>query len=305
MKTPVALLIFNRPDTTKKVFQFIRQARPSKLLVVADGPRVGRTSEVDKCAAARAVIDSVDWNCEVQLNYSDSNLGCKKRVSSGLDWVFNTVEEAIILEDDCLPHPSFFKFCEELLEKYRDDKRIMAICGTNLEGEWKSKIQSYHFSYYGNSWGWASWRRAWKYYDVDMKLWSKPEIREKIRDVLCDDKQYQIRKERFSGVYSGKVDTWDAQWLFAVLLQSGLLVKPSVNLISNIGFGKEATHTNDKNSELANLPSNSISFPLKEPSEVIVDREYDYQLYKKLFAKKNIPQRIWNKLQYLLTSNGY
>ena len=133
MKTPVAFLIFNRPDTTAKVFEAIRQAKPPKLLVVADGPRSDNPSEAEKCQAAREIIEQVDWECEVLTNYSDVNLGCKTRVSSGLDWVFDNVEEAIILEDDCLPHPSFFPFCEKLLDNYRDDKRIMDIRRNNMQ----------------------------------------------------------------------------------------------------------------------------------------------------------------------------
>ena len=132
LKTPVAFIIFKRPDTTKKVFETIRQIKPSKLFVIADGPREEKR-ETEKCAATRAIIDSIDWDCEVLKNYSDLNLGCKKRVATGLDWVFSIVEEAIILEDDCVPHPTFYRFCEKLLEKYRDDKRIMTICGTNIK----------------------------------------------------------------------------------------------------------------------------------------------------------------------------
>lgn len=302
MKTPVAFLIFNRPDTSRRVFQAIRQAKPPQLLVVADGPRFGKVGEVEKCQATRSIIDGVDWNCEVLTNYSEINLGCKKRVASGLDWVFNTVEEAIVLEDDCVPHPTFFRFCEELLHKYRKHEKIMAICGTNTEEMWKATAQSYHFSHYGNIWGWASWRRAWSHYDIDMKLWSKPEIREKIKHTLGDEQQYQIRQKRFSLVHSGKVDTWDVQLLFAFLRQSGLFAVPAVNLVSNIGFGKDATHTNDSNNELANLPVNAMSFPLQEPDEVVVDREFDDRVYQKLFKKKSLPRRVWRKIQYLIAT---
>ena len=147
MKTPVAFIIFNRPDTTKRVFEAIRHAKPPKLLVIADGPRADRPGEAEKCAAAREIIEGVDWECEVLTNYSDVNLGCGKRVSTGIDWVFDQVEEAIILEDDCLPNPSFFKFCELMLEQYRHDQRIMSISGTNYLETWKSSIQSYYFSY--------------------------------------------------------------------------------------------------------------------------------------------------------------
>ncbi len=195
LTTPVAFIIFKRPDTTRKVFEEIRRAKPPKLLVIADGPRPNIVGEAEKCAAARAIIDSVDWECEVLKNYSDENLGCKQRVSSGLDWVFDNVEEAIILEDDCLPHPTFFRFCEELLEKYRGDERIMTIGGTNLLKNWKSDIQSYHCSNYFNCWGWATWKRVWKHYDVDMKLWGNLEIRNRIADVIVDKKQYLNRKD--------------------------------------------------------------------------------------------------------------
>ncbi|MGF1479788.1 MAG: glycosyltransferase family 2 protein [Cyanophyceae cyanobacterium] len=300
MKTPVALLIFNRPDTTKRVFKAIRQAKPPQLLVVADGPRQERPEEAKKCQAAQQIINGVDWDCQVLANYSSINLGCKKRVSSGLDWVFSLVEEAIILEDDCLPHPTFFQFCEELLAKYRHDRRMMAIYGTNFQGDWKSDRQSYHFSYYGCIWGWATWKRAWDYYDVDMKLWANPDIQGCVRDVICDPQQYQLRKQRFDTMYAGKVDSWDLQWLFACLFQSGLAVIPAVNLVSNIGFGAEATHTKDEDDSLANLPVLPMTFPLKEPAGVAVDREYDYRLYLKLFKQKTLIQRFWRRVKRLL-----
>jgi GT2 family glycosyltransferase len=158
LTTPVAFLIFNRPDTTARVFEAIRQAKPPKLLVVADGPRPDRPDDIEKCKAARAIVEGVDWDCEVLKNYSDINLGCGKRPATGITWVFEQVEEAIILEDDCMPNPTFFEFCQAMLAEYRDDKRIMMIGGTNFLGEWKSKIQSYHFSFYGGTWGWASYK---------------------------------------------------------------------------------------------------------------------------------------------------
>jgi len=290
MKTSVAFLIFNRPDTTEQVFAAIRQAKPPKLLVVADGPRVERPGEAEKCEATREIIKRVDWDCELLTNYSDINLGCKQRVSSGLDWVFANVEEAIILEDDCLPHLTFFQFCEELLNKYKNDERILMISGTNMLKKWKIDRQSYHFSYYGGIWGWASWRRAWDHYDVEMKLWSEPEVRKRIRDVLCDLKQYYNREKAFDNVYSGKIDTWDYQWSFARLSQSGLSVVPSANLIANIGFSQEATHTINPFDKNANLSKHPMFFPLKEPLGVAVDREYDYNFY--LRTKEPIDSKI-------------
>ncbi|MBE9125341.1 MULTISPECIES: glycosyltransferase family 2 protein [unclassified Coleofasciculus] len=302
IKTPVVFIIFKRPDTTEKVFEVIRQAKPPKLLVIADGARADRAGEAEKCAATRAIIERVDWDCEVLKNYSDVNMGCKQRLSSGLNWVFNTVEEAIILEDDCLPHPSFFRFCEELLDKYRNDKRIMMISGSNILGEWKSDIQSYHFAYYGSIWGWASWQRAWHYYDVNMNLWSSAEARNRVRDVICDKKQYLNRSDIFEKTYLGEIDTWDYQWGFARFLQSGLSIIPSGNLISNLGFTKEGTNTKKDTKGVANLPISSISFPLKEPYGVAVDRNYDYLRYQKTW-KQSLLQRIRRKIKKIMTAS--
>jgi hypothetical protein len=172
METPIAFFIFNRPHLTQKVFDAIRQAQPKILLVVADGSRFDRADETELCAQTRAVIKQVDWDCQVLTNFSETNLGCKRRVSSGLNWVFETVEEAIILEDDCLPHPTFFPFCETLLDYYRHDSRIMNISGENFQFGRQRTQDSYYFSRYNHCWGWASWRRAWNNYDVEMQLWS-------------------------------------------------------------------------------------------------------------------------------------
>ncbi len=300
LKTPVAFIIFKRPDTTEKVFEAIRQAQPPKLLVIADGARPEMPGEAEKCAATRAIIDRVDWDCEVLKNYADMNIGCKQRVSSGLDWVFDTVEEAIILEDDCLPHPTFFRFCEELLEQYRDDERIMTIGGTNLLAEWKSDTQSYFFSNYFHCWGWATWKRVWNHFDVDMKSWSNAEVKRKVKDVVTDSKQFINRKKLLDEAYAGKIDSWAFPFFFMCLANSGLSIRPSVNLISNIGFTKEATHTNVSDVR-ANLPLRSITFPLKEPLHIIVDREHDHRQYKKVW-QQSLSKRIINKVKRLLVS---
>lgn len=253
LRTPVAFIIFNRPDTTERVFAEIAKARPPKLLVVGDGPRASRQGEAERVAATRAIIEKVDWPCEVLTNFSDANLGCKKRVSSGIDWVFEQVEEAIILEDDCLPDPSFFRFCQEMLERYRGDERIMMISGTNLA--WESSVKErYYFSRYPHIWGWASWRRTWQAYDVNMK--SLPAL------VENEDfgRSFQSRAEylhwinALTAVWRGEVDTWDAQVVFLAFTTARMTVYPTSNLISNIGFGVDATHTLRFNKWLANLP---------------------------------------------------
>jgi len=288
LRTPVVFMVFNRPHSTQQVFNEIRKVRPRQLLVIADAPRTNRPDDVEKCAATRAIIERVDWDCEVLKNYADINLGCGKRVASGLDWAFTIVEEAIILEDDCLPHLTFFQFCQELLERYRDDGRVMSISGDNFQYGRRRTDNSYYFSRFTQIWGWATWRKVWqKYYDFYMKLW--PEVRDNhwLFDVFASIQVDFLEKKAqctvnggqsavqywyraFEDTYNGKIDTWDYQLFFSCLLQSGLHILPNVNLVSNIGFGSEATHTRCVN-HFANVPVMNMDFPLKHPSCMIRD----------------------------------
>lgn len=295
LKTPVAFIIFNRHDTTERVFAEIAKAKPPKLLVVGDGARANRAGEADKVAATRAIIDRVDWDCEVLTNFSESNLGCKRRVSSGIDWVFEQVEEAIILEDDCLPHPTFFRFCEELLACYRHDQRIAMISGDNFQfGHWIND-DSYYFSDFNHIWGWASWRDRWQEsYDVEMKNW--PQIRDegRVADWFCSKAKRVYWTNIFEKVYRGKVDTWDYQWNFASRLAGRISVIPNVNLISNIGFGANATHTTG-GSKLAAIEVEEMQFPLKHPECVFACRVLDDR-YSGKYLIRSLLQRINNKL---------
>lgn len=275
MNTPVAFILFNRPDLTAQVFTAIRAAKPARLLAIADGARASVAGEAERCQAARAVLSAIDWPCQIQTNFSDINLGCRRRVATGLDWVFNQCEQAIILEDDCLPDPTFFRFADELLNRYRDDERIMMISGLNVAGQWKPDRQSYHFCYNGGIWGWASWRRAWKQYDVDMKAWNDPQVRERIRDVLADDAQFEHRRQIFDSTAAGEIDTWDYQWAFARLRNSGLSVIPATNLVRNIGFRGDATHTVTANEYYDTLPCTPMRFPLRPPAAIGPDRAFD------------------------------
>lgn len=265
LTTPVAFIIFNRPDTTERVFAEIANARPPKLLVVGDGPRSTRPGEADRVAATRAIIDKVDWPCEVLTNYSDVNLGCKRRVSSGIDWVFENVEEAIILEDDCLPDSSFFRFCEEMLERYRHDQRIGMISGDNFQFGRRYGGDSYYFSKYVHIWGWATWRDRWRgSYDVYMARWPLVRDNGRLQDLVLDEDEADYWAAIFERVHQGEIDTWDYQWVFANWVEGRLSVLPSVNLISNIGFGVDATHTTSV-SPLSDLPTEAMQFPLLHP----------------------------------------
>jgi hypothetical protein len=283
-RAPVAFLIFNRPNETARVFERIRQARPRTLLVIADGPR--DDAEHDLVERTRSIVQQIDWPCDVRVNASATNLGCRKRVSSGLDWVFSEVNEAIVLEDDCLPDPTFFRFCDEMLERYRDEPRVMHIGGTNFQLGARPTSDSYYFSAINQIWGWATWGRAWRgHYDVTMSRW--PEVRDTnfLSDLIGEEIAAKV-KIGFDGVHSGKTDTWDNQWTFAMWLAQGLAVLPAVNLISNIGFGPGATHTKKANSAIANQATEPIEFPLTHPARIVRNRDADDQAYRNMIRSK-------------------
>lgn len=289
LTTPVAFIIFNRPDTTTKVFTEIAKARPSKLLVIGDGPRLTKSGEAERVALTRAIINQVDWPCEVLTNFSEVNLGCKKRVSSGIDWVFEQVEEAIILEDDCLPELSFFRFCQEMLEYYRNDARIGMISGDNFQFRHATGHDSYYFSKYTHIWGWASWRDRWQAYDVNMKLWPEVKKEGRLVDLIHTKSEVPYWRTIFERVHQGKIDTWDYQWAFANWCRGRINILPSVNLISNIGFGNDATRTVIP-SPLANLPTQAMTFPLRHPLIQARNQEADLYSDRRCFRRPLLPR---------------
>jgi hypothetical protein len=283
LDTPVSFIIFNRPDTTIRVFEQIRAARPPKLLVISDGPRSAKQGEAEKVALSRAIIDRVDWKCEVLKNYSETNLGCRNRVSSGISWVFEQVDRAIILEDDCLPHPSFFDFCQAMLDRYADDPKVMHISGDNFQPQRRTQ-NSYYFSKYTHIWGWASWRRAWKHYDVNLPDFSDGRGDATLRRTFTDPVERFYWRSILHRVYAGEVDTWDYQWAYACWRAGGLAVAPEVNLVSNIGFGAGATHTTG-NSALANLPTFGMDEPLVHPAKVEANTTADSYTFDHHFGR--------------------
>jgi len=297
-KTPVVFIIFKRPDLTEKVFEAIRQFKPSKLLIIADAPREGIPGEAESCAEARAVIDRVDWDCEVLKNYADNNLGCAKRVSSGLNWAFEQVSEAIIIEDDCLPDPSFFRYCQELLEYYRDDQRVMSISGTNFHFDTKVTDYSYYHSCYHDSWGWATWKRAWQHFDFDMKLWPSFNRNNFLQNKLVKVNSVKYWTKYFQMTYEGNKDSWLYRWLFSCWTQSGLTVIPNVNLVSNLGHGLEGTHTVHEDSPFANQKVEAMPFPLVHPPFVARNKQADRLQQKTRFdVEDDIVIRIQKKIK--------
>lgn len=285
LETPVAFFIFNRPDTTRRVFEEIARAKPRQLLIVADGPRNDRPGEAERCAETRSIVEKVNWECEVIKNYSGINLGCKRRVSSGLNWVFDQCLEAIILEDDCLPHPSFFRFCSELLTAYRHDDRVMTISGNNFQFGKKRGNGSYYFSRYPHIWGWASWRRAWKFYDVNMLRW--PELRDTdwLHKLLNNPEAARYWHSVINQCFDNRVDTWDVQWVFSCWQQSGLVIIPNINMVANIGFGEDATHTKEDIYELGDLQALKMTFPLIHPEDVEANNKADQYTFRRIFAR--------------------
>lgn len=251
---PVLFMIFNRPDATARVFDNIRKARPQRLYVAADGPRQGRLAEEALCAKSRQLTEDIDWPCEVHRLYRGENLGCKRAISSAINWFFEHEEAGIILEDDCLPDPSFFPFCKTMLERYKNEQRVMMISGNDFTLKEPGANDSYYFATYFPIWGWATWRRAWERYDIGMSEWPSARDSGLIRKQIGNRRLARWMEDCMERTYLDNIDTWDFQWTFACLRHNGVSLCPFGNLVSNIGY--EGTHiqTTARDSMLLGLP---------------------------------------------------
>ena len=274
-QTPSLFLIFNRPDTTKRVFEIISRVKPTKLYIAADGARKNKVGEVLLCQETRNIIELIDWECEIKTLFRTENLGCKIAVSSAIDWFFENEEQGIILEDDCLPNESFYIYCETLLNYYASDERIMHISGNNFQDGNVRGNGSYYFSNYNHIWGWATWKRAWKAYNVDLSFLTETEIETLI------EKQFDTKKERlfwnniFKKVINKTIGTWDYQWTYAVWKNNGLSILPNKNMIANIGFNNNGTHTSGVDIlGLSNMKTFSIS-NIIHPTEIEINKKAD------------------------------
>ena len=290
--TPILLIVFSRPNTTKEVFECIRQIQPTRLYIAADAPRKDRPDEIKRCEETRCIVSKVDWPCEVHTLFRDTNLGCKVAVSTAISWFFECEEYGVILEDDCLPDLSFFPFCEELLLKYKDDERIGHIGGNNfLRNDVKSEY-SYDFCSVSHIWGWASWRRVWKDYDVNFPYWNEVRDDKYKRKGLFRNLKEEIYFSTFlSDVLGGNrgINTWDTQYFFMHRLQNRLSIYPMVNLVTNIGLHSiEATHTTARNDDLFVL-SEEMKFPLKHPVYIKANVEIDdFTIAHQFFSYKRL-----------------
>lgn len=282
-KTPILFLVFNRPDTTRTVFNRIREVRPERLYVAADAPRKDRANEAALCEETRKIIAEVDWQCEVRTLFREENMGCKRAVSSAITWFFEQEEQGIILEDDCLPDLSFFPFCEELLERYKYDSRVGHIGGNCFLPRLKHSGLSYDFASVTHIWGWATWRRVWRHIDVDFPFWERCKTR---RTSLFCNKWEEIYFSSFipdALGHRGGLNPWGVFYYFSLRLQNQLSVYPSVNLVSNIGLGGPgATHTK-KGTDKLFVHSEPMEFPLRHPEYVMRNKELDLQAVRNNF----------------------
>lgn len=265
----VIFLVFNRPAETARVFARIRAARPRRLFIVADGPRPGRAGEAEKCRQVRELVEQgIDWPCAIVRDYAEANLGSGRRVASGITAAFAQTDEAIILEDDCLPDPSFFPFCAELLARYRDDPRVGLIGGSHHQFESRPDGPSYYFCRYGNTWGWATWRRAWEKFDYEMKDWPAWRDAGGVERLFSEPAVRRFWRATWDES-AGRRDVWDYQWVFCYLRHGLLGTLPRVALVENIGFGADATHTAGLGE--AGPPVESMRFPLQHPARIEPD----------------------------------
>lgn len=296
-RNAVLFLIFNRPDNTLEVFETIRNARPPRLYVASDGPRQHKTGEEQVVEDLRAeVLQRVDWPCEVKTLFRESNLGCKQAVSGAITWFFQNEEQGIIIEDDCKVAPTFFPFCDELLDRYKNDKSVGGIAADFRPLHSKRSPNEFGRISYPMIWGWATWRRVWDQYDPQISNWNgDPKSIDSVAVKSANTQQYM--KYVFDAVKSGSMDTWDYQFVHLCLDRKMDFLHPFVNLISNLGFDENATHTTYNDDINARLPVKDVQFPLVGPVD---DKFYEHWLDRRVFADRELHVRAFQRLQHWL-----
>jgi hypothetical protein len=302
LQVPVLFIIFKRLDTTEKVFEAIRKARPAKLYIAADGPRPDKPGEAEQAEATRAIVQKIDWDCEVKTLFQEKNLGCGVGPATAISWLFENEETGIILEDDCLPSQSFFWYCEEVLQKYLHDTRIMQVSGMNPHQGWQyDNDYDYYFSEAGTTWGWATWKRAWKLYDYTIPLFKEIMDKRYIESfhIYKEHVDWMINCMEEAYRKSPNVSWWDFQWEFTKFVNSGLSIVPIVSLVKNIGFGEGATHTFDP-IEYALAESSEIQLPLRHPPFVLRDVHSDDRYYQNNM-RNGFLKRVKRKVKRLIS----
>lgn len=297
MNTPILLIVFNRPEKTKQVFEAIKQQKPKQLFIAADGPRLNNELDRVKCAETRDIIKQIDWPCDIKTLFRTENRGCGYGPAEAITWFFDHVEEGIILEDDCLVTPSFFQFCDNMLHYYRDNDNVSMISGSNFLEEYKYDTQSYVISKLGLTWGWATWKKSWELFNHDLDSWDK--YRFQIESFIKNPSLMKHLEEEFN-IYSDptrKQDVWDFQWLFARLYHHQYSIVPTANLVSNIGFDHEANHTFNESNVLSKIKIRPLKLPIKY-QKFKVDKYFDWLLFERVMnpLKKNLFKRLILKI---------
>ncbi|MFA6065187.1 MAG: hypothetical protein WCW44_05705 [archaeon] len=287
LNAPVLFLVFNRPDTALRVFGEIRKAKPKRLYVACDGPRVNRADDVLNVGKVRGIVENVDWDCDVKYLFRKENLGCGRAVSEAITWFFEHEEMGIILEDDCLPDQSFFPYCEELLKKYKGNEKIMMISGDNYQYNGGIKVkESYFFSKYSHIWGWATWRRAWNKFDLNVKKWPLIKGNKLPKDFFDSKQEEKYFSKAFDLIYLNPTFTWDIQWLFTCWYNKGLSVYPNKNLVKNIGFEGQYTNTLIKKKFILETPLESMG-EIVHPKSIFRNIEADKFTFNRWFKKSS------------------
>jgi FkbM family methyltransferase len=298
LNTPVLFLIFNRPELTLRVFDEIRKAQPGKLFIAADGPRKEKEGEAEKCEQTRSIVKKIDWQCEVKTLFRDKNLGCRDAVNSAITWFFKNVEEGIILEDDCLPDQSFFTFCQTMLEKHRNNEKIMHIGGVNFQdGQTRGKT-SYYFSNNIHIWGWATWKRAWDKYSLEMNSFEEFKKNNELLSTFKNKTIADYHLNNLQKTYNGEIDTWDYQWMYAIWKAKAFSIVPNKNLVTNIGFGADATHTKEETG-IFDIPAKTIS-GITHPSVIKINDKADEYTFNHYVQPKANKMNPWNEIKNII-----
>ncbi len=299
LQTPVVMLTFNRPALTRRVLEAVAAARPPRLYVVSDGPRATHPNDARAVAEVRALFDELPWACEVVRDFADTNLGLRRRVSSGLSAAFAAEERLIVLEDDCLPHATFFPFCEALLERYAEDERIATITGTNFQRGQRRTEASYYFSHRHHVWGWASWRRAWQHFDLAMTRWPEFVAAGGMATVTDDPYEESYWTVLYKQAFEGVLNSWAYPWSFNCLAEGALCIRPNMNLVTNLGGADDPTHPN-LSDRLHDLPLEPLG-ELRHPGVIVRHKaadmfEFDWAFQGKELRERFAPRRGWRSL---------
>ena len=295
MQIPIVVIIFNRPDNTRTLYESIRAQGPKKLFIISDGPRKNFENDIEKIKKSREIFENIDWNCEVLFNNSQINLGARERIISGLNWVFEKVEKAIILEDDCIPSKEFFLFMEKMLTRYQSNTKIASVCGSNFLSHWNKTKENYFYSKYFNGWGWGTWSDRWQKFNSKLDNLEKVRKSKFLKSYLDSYRAYIYWHWILDRIKNGKLDAWDYIWIFENFINEKLHVTPKMNLISNIGFGLDSSNT--KSYPVPYIPANKIEskfdLNLASPINENSNREYDREVEDKIFSKSFLNRLLW------------